>query len=224
MGMKWERWVPLNGVLFVAAFLAAFLVAGNPPGADAGAAALRDHYADDTAILTSTYLVGIALFLYLSFLGTLTYRVREAGEPRLAAVAFAGGIMTSALYMTGALANAVLAYRTPADDGLLQAIYDVHLLAFVLTAFPSAVLVAATAIAAARTGTFPQWFNAVAGLAAIGFLVGGAAFDSGGFFSPGGTYGLVATFVFLAWTVAASALLTAESIREEAPQAAVAPM
>lgn len=224
MGMKWERWVPLNGVLFVAAFVVAFVIVGNPPAADAGAASLRDHYADDAAILTSTYLIGVALFLYLSFLGTLTYRLREAGEARLAAVAFAGGIMTSALYMSGALANAVLAYRTPGDDAVLQAIYDVHLLAFVLTAFPSALLVAATAIAASRTGVFPQWFNAVAGLAAIGFLVGGAAFASDGFFAPGGTYGLIATGVFLAWAVVASVLLTTQAIREEAPQAVPAPM
>jgi len=224
MGMKWERWVPLNGVLFVAAFVAAFIVAGDPPAADAGAATLREHYANDAAILTSTYLIGVALFLYLSFLGTLTYRLREAGEARLAAVTFAGGLMTAVLYMSGALANAVLAYRTPADDVILQTIYDVQLLALVLTAFPSALLVAAAAIAASRTGVFPRWFNAVAAIAAVAFLVGGAAFASDGFFAPGGTYALIATGVFLVWAVVASVLLTTDAIRAEAPQAAVAPM
>lgn len=224
MGMKWERWAPANGILFVAAFLVAFVIAGEPPKVDDGAAALREYYADDGAILTSTYIVGIGLFLYLSFIGTLAHRLREAGEARLAAVAFAGGIMLSALYMAGTVANATLAYRTPAEDGILQAFYDTQLMAFNLTAFPSAALVAATAIAATRTGIFPQWYNALAGLAVLGFLVGGASFASEGFFAPGGTYGLVMTFVFLAWTVVASGILTMQSAQsaEQAPRPAAA--
>ena len=221
MGMKWERWAPANGILFVIAFIVAFAVAGEPPKADEGAAALREYYADDAAILTATYIIGIGLFLYLSFIGTLAHRLREAGEARLAAVAFAGGIVLAALYMGGAVANATLAYRTPAEDGILQTIYDMQLVAFNLTAFPSAALVAATAIAATRTGLFPQWYNALAGLAVVGFLVGGASWANDGFFAPGGTYGLVMTFVFLAWTVVASGILTMQSA-EKAPKPATA--
>lgn len=219
MGTKWERWAPASGILFVVAFLVAFFVAGEPPKADDAAGAIRDHYADDGAILTSTYFVGIALVLYLSFVGTLATRLRESGQARLAAVAFAGGIMTSALYMAGALANATLAYRTPADDGILQSVYDMQLLAFTLTAFPSALLVGATALAATRTGTFPQWFNGLAGLAAVGFLVGGATYASDGWFAPGGTYGLISTFVFLGWAAVASGMLTMQAeAAEEAPR------
>ena len=221
MGMKWERWAPANGVLFVIAFIIAFVVAGTPPKVDEGAAVLREYYADDGAILTSTYFIGIALFLWISFIGTLAHRLREAGEARLAAVAFGGGIVLAAMYMAGAVANATLAYRTPAEDGILQTIYDMQLVAFNLTAFPSAALVAAVALAAWRTGLFPQWYNALAGLAVIGFLVGGATWASDGFFAPGGTYGLIMTFAFLAWTVVASGILTMQSA-ETAPRPATA--
>lgn len=218
MGMKWERWAPANGILFVVAFVVAFFVAGEPPKIDEGAAALRTYYADDGAILTSTYVVGIALVLYLSFLGTLATRVREAGQARLATVVFAAGITTSALYMVCTLANATLAYRTPADDGVLQALYDLQLVGFVLIAFPSALLVGSVALASSRARIFSRWFDVLAAIAALGFLVGGAAFASDGWFAPGGAYGLVATFAFLAWTATASAMLTMQAETSEAPQ------
>jgi hypothetical protein len=224
MGMKWERWVPAAGILFVVAFLIAFFVGGEPPKADEGAAAIRDHYANDGAILTATYFFGIALVLYLSFIGTLTYRVRESGQPRLAAVAFGAGIATAAIEMMAIVLNATLAYRTPADDAVLQALYDVQLLAYTMVSFPAAALLAATALAAAQTRLFPGWFNGLAGIAAIALLVGGGAYAADGFFAPAGAYGLITTFVFMAWALAASALLLTRAREAEAPQAAAAPM
>lgn len=223
MGMKWERWAPANGVLFVVAFLVAFFLAGEPPKADDGVAAIREYYSDDGAILTATYILGIGLFLYLSFVGTLAHRLREAGQARLGAVAFAGGIMIASIFMGATILNAALAYRTPADEGILQALYDVQLVSDTIIAFPAAVLVLATALAASRAGVFASWFNAAGAVAGIGFLVGGAAFDADGFFAPRGGYSLIATFVFMAWTVAASGMLTMQAQAvEQAPRPAAA--
>lgn len=68
----------------------------------------------------------------------------------------------------------------------------------------------------------PQWFNALAGIAAIGSLVGGAALRVRGFISPGGAYGPIATLVFPGWTVVASGILTMQAKAEEAARPATA--
>ena len=224
MGMRWERWVPITGILFVAAYVVAFVVVGEQPKADEGAAAIRDYFADDGAILTGTYIFGIALVLFLSYVGTLATRVREAGQQRLAAVAFGGGITIAGIAMFDAIVAGTLGYRTPADDAAVQTLYDLHLLANVIVAFPAVVLVGATALAAQRTGLFAGWFNGAAALAAISFLVSGATFDSSGFFAPGGGYSLITTAVFMAWAVVSSAMLLRQAQAAEAPQPATASM
>lgn len=224
MGMKWERWAPGAGILFVLAYIVAFAIGGDPPKADDSVGTIRDYYADDGAILTSTYIFGIAVVFYLSFVGTLASRLREAGQRRLAAVAFAGALTVAGIAIIGTLAGAVLAYRTPADDSVLQAFYDVQLLAYVLVSFPAAALFAATAIASERAGVFPRWLNASSGVAAVAFLVGGATFASSGFFAPNGVYAVIMTIVFMAWVVASSALMLRQPQAVEAPQAVAAPM
>lgn len=223
MGMKgWERWAPVNGILFVVAYIVAFFIVGELPKADDGAGTIRDFYADDGAILTATYVFGVALVLYLSYVATLASRLREAGQQRLAAVVFGGAIMIAAIQLIGTVIHAALAYRTPADDGVLQALYDVQLFASTLVAFPAALLFGASAMAAERAGVFPSWFNALTGLAAVSFLVGGATYASDGFFAPGGTYARITIFVFMAWAVVSSAMLTMEAQAAEAPRPATA--
>lgn len=215
MTTNWERWAPASGILFVVAFMAAFFIGGEPPAADDGAAAIREYYADDGAILAATYLYGIGLVLFLWFAGALAHRLREAGQARLAAVAFGGGIVTSALFMGGTILNASMAYRTPADDGIVQALYDVQLLTDTMIAFPAATFLLAASIAASRTGVFAKWFAGTGALLALGILVGGAAYASDGFFAPRGGYGLIATFVFMAWTLVSSGMLTMQAETEE---------
>lgn len=222
MGTKWERWAPATGILFVIAFFAAFFIAGEPPAADAGTAAVRDYYADDGAILTATYVFGIGLVFYLWFIGVIAHRLREDGQPRLAAVAFAGGIITAALAMGQTIMSASMAYRTPADDGVLQAFYDVQLVTESVVAFPAATLLIAVAIASSRTGTFAQWLNGLAALAGLVILVGGGAFASDGFFAPRGGYSLLGTLTFMLWFVIASAVLTMRAQEAEAPRPAAA--
>lgn len=221
MGMKgWERWAPVTGVLFVVAYVVGFFIAGELPKADDGAGTIRDFYADDTAVLTATYIFGIALVLYLAYAGTLASRLREGGEARLATVAFGGAIMAAAITLIGTVVHAALAYRTPADDGVLQSLYDMQLFASTLVAFPAALLLGASAMAAERMGLFPTWFNGLTGLAAIAILVGGATFATDGFFAPGGAYALITTAAFMAWAVVSSAMLTMQA--QEAPRAATA--
>lgn len=224
MGAKWERWAPATGILFVIAFFAAFFIGGEPPAADEGAAAVRSYYADDGAILTATYVFGLGLVLYLWWIGTLAHRLREDGQPRLAAVAFAGAIMTAALAMGQATVNTALAYRTPADDGVLQAMYDVVLVTESIVGFAAATFLLAVALASARTGTFAPWLSGLAGLAGLVILVGAAAFASDGFFAPRGGMSLVGTLAFMLWTVLASGTLTMQAQRGDAPQPAHASM
>jgi hypothetical protein len=225
MGMKgWERWAPVTGILFVLAYVVAYFIAGELPKADDSAGAIRGFYADDTAVLTATYIFGLALVLYLAYMGTLASRLREGGQPRLAAVAFAGAIMIAAIQLIATVIHAALAYRTPADDGVLQALYDVQLFASLLVAFPAALLVGATAVAAERMGLFPRWFNALTMLAGVSFLVGGGAYASDGFFAPGGTYAMITIAAFMAWAVGSSAMLTMQAQAAEAPRPAAAAM
>jgi uncharacterized membrane protein len=52
-------------------------------------------------------------------------------------------------------------------------------------------------------------------VAAIWFVIGGAAVELTGFFSPSGGYGLISYFLFLAWTLIVSATLTQRATAAE---------
>src|SRR5207249_3791445 len=99
---NWERLAAGSGVLFVALFLAAFFVPGKEPNLSDSNAKWVNFVHDHTRELkVSAILFGLAFIAFLWFAGSLATRLREAGEQRLAAIAFGSSVATVTIAAIG---------------------------------------------------------------------------------------------------------------------------
>jgi hypothetical protein len=208
--IDWDRWAPLTGIVFVALIVVTFfLPAASPPAADDPAADVVAWFDEhETALLTKGYLSGLALVFFVWFLGSLQRRLRDGGEPRIAVIAFGGGLILAGVALLGIGIQQYLAWGLAGDldEETVRALWLIGYgsLAY---AFPLVVVVEATAIAAIRSQVFPQWYGALGFLAGLWFAVGGAAYAEDGFFSPTGAYGFIGFLAFLVWVLLTSVLM-----------------
>ena len=146
--------------------------------------------------------VGIGIFFYLWFLGSLrsTLAAAEGGAGRLASVAYGAGLVGAAFFIVGLAAGETAAFRPDeVDPGITRAFSDF----FVVLGAPAATTFAAffTAIALVgfRHAAFPGWAAGLSALGAIGALPAiGTSLSTSGAFSGDGVLGLfvpVITFV-----------------------------
>ena len=128
--------------------------------------------------IQTVFLMEILAFLFfLFFLGNLWSALRrtEGGSGWLSATAFGGGLMSVTIKV--ASAAPVLAARYRAGDGLdpqlARTLQDINDASFYLSFFPLAVLLAAFAIVAIRSGALPKWLGWIAAAVGLVFIVGG---------------------------------------------------
>ncbi len=225
----WDKWAPFSGIVFVALLVATFFSpAKSPPNAgdspDKWLSFFQDHR---TALLISAYLSGLAVVFFLFFLGSLVTRLRATGEQRLAAVTLGGGIVLAGVGLMGCAIQASLAWTIGHDATGAISAGDVKMLNLVpmfAFAFPLAAFAGAASIAAWRSNFWPSWFSQLGLVAALWFIVAGAALSMHGFFSPHGAFGFIAFLAFLVWMLLASAFMLAKPSKEEVPAAAHAAM
>jgi hypothetical protein len=220
-----ERLAAATGGAFVVLFIAAFFsVTASPPDHGDPSAKFVAYYTDHhTGGKISSILFGLALVALLWFLGSVARALRDAGEPRLAAVAHGSGVATVSVAAVIGAVQASLYYAVASDaPGAVKAFWDVLIVLETLIGFPVAALVGAVSVAAWRSRLFPVWFAALGGVAALVALVGGGALKAKGFYSPEGAYGLISLIVFLAWTLVTSVLLVMREGRTPEPATAVA--
>ena len=119
----------------------------------------------------------LAFLFFLFFLGNLWSALRraEGGSGWLSATAFGAGLMSVTIKV--ASAAPILAARYRAGDGLdpqvARPLQDINDASFYLSFFPLAVLLAAFAIVAIRSGAFPKWLGWIAAAVGLGFIFGG---------------------------------------------------
>ena len=119
----------------------------------------------------------LAFLFFLFFLGNLWSALRraEGGSGWLSATAFGGGLMSVTIKV--ASAAPILAARYRAGDGLdpqlARTLQDINDASFYLSFFPLAVLLAAFAIVAIRSGALPKWLGWIAAALGLAFIVGG---------------------------------------------------
>ena len=223
---KWsaERLAATTGIGFVVLFVIAYVVATQPPdSADPNAEWVSYFLNHHRATLISAVLLGAALMFFVWFLGSVGAALRRAGEPRLAAVAFGGGV--TAVAMGGVIASlqAAVTYRIAAEAPLqVKAFVDVAYSLQTLISFPIAVLIGATAIASWRAKLYPEWWTALSGAGAVVMVSGGGALSQSGFYRPDGPWAYVTLIVFLVWTLVTSGWLAVRAEAAEAPAAATA--
>jgi hypothetical protein len=223
---KWsaDRWAATSGIAFVVLFIVSFFTATKPPDSTDPNSQWVTYFLDHhRATLISAVLIGAAVMFFIWFAGSVGAALRNAGEPRLAAVAFGGGVVTTAIGIVIGSVQGALAYRIAIDSPAnVKAFVDLSYSLGVLISFPVAVLIGATAIASRRTGLFPQWWTALSGVAAVVMISGGAALAHSGFYRPDGPWAFVTLIVFLVWTLVTSGWLVMRTHAEAAPKAAAA--
>jgi hypothetical protein len=166
----WERRAGWGGIAFVVLSVAwAIVVAGaDLAGFEASDEEIRESYdpeRGDTGWLwlASLFLAlaGIGLLWFLGSVRTLLRRAEPSG--RLAAVAFAGGIVLAGLMLVKnaiqlGIAAAVDWEDVVVEPGALRLIDAMFLGLIMHEGVAGAVLVGATSIVALRTGVLPRWF------------------------------------------------------------------
>jgi hypothetical protein len=209
---KGRKFDAATGIGFAVLALVALLLPGAPPKADDSIGKIGSYFADhDSDILVANLLLGIAVVLFLWFLGSLRSYLRagEGGEGRLSAAAFGGGIVGAALLLAGAALLNGIAFKLTDSHGvspdLVRALFDASAALFAMGSFGFAVFFAAASCSGARSGALPAWAYWGGSVVAVLQLLGGLALVAkSGFFATGGAMGFIAPLSALIWVVGVS--------------------
>lgn len=211
--LNWERLAAASGAVFVALFVAGFVLAVSeqPSLGDPNADWVTWVGDNRRELKVAAILLGLALVAFLWFVGSVAHALHRVGEERLASVATASGAAMAAIAIVGVTLVTALAWRVAGEaPRLTKPLFEVQLVAFTLISFPVAAFAYTTAVATWRSRLFPRWYAAPAGLAALAFLFGGGALALKGFYAPDGAYALITTIAFLVWVLVTSVLLAFE--------------
>jgi hypothetical protein len=182
MFLRVARWVPANGVAFVLLVVIASLVK-DAPDRDASEAELVSYYQESgnrSEEIVAFFLVGLALFCFLSFLGALRgFLARAEGEPaRLTTAAVGSGVAFIALAVAAHVAADSVSWAAEIYDDfevdpntarLAQSLWYGF---FVMSLFAAAAMTLAASVLALHSHVFPTWLAVVGFLATICGLLG----------------------------------------------------
>ena len=122
-------------------------------------------------------------------------------------MAFLGCAATAVAILTALTFVRIVAYRTPAiDPETASVLYDAGGVANLMTAFPNAIYVIASAIVIRRTSVFPRWIAHGALLVAAIHRASAVSWAREGAFGPLGVLPSVAPLSHTAWLAAIAAV------------------
>ena len=202
--VKWERYGPAAGLVFVVLVVISAFIAGIPPRPTDTPRKIHEFYRDhERALKAGVFLSGVGAVAFLWFIASLWSTLRQS---RLAMVAAGGGVATIGFALVSAAITSTTALRigdiTPKQAKFF---YALQVNVITMASFSIAALVAATSLAALRAKVFPVWLGwASAGLALAWLVAGlGVASERSAVF----TYGFVVFLVWLVWVLAISYFL-----------------
>ncbi|HEU0247213.1 MAG TPA: DUF4386 family protein [Gaiellaceae bacterium] len=193
------RWAPLTGVVFVALWVAAFvLLAGGPESP--GDAEIVAHYADEAnrgQDVTAFFLDVAATLVFIGFLTILYSRLSQAqsGASSLTTLAFGAGITAAALWLVAGIFWMAISYTASeteefrVDPDTERLVSEMAYLFFVTGMYASILVVFGASLLALRTGALPNWLGWLGLLVAVSLL---------------GALGVFPFFIFLGWVLLVS--------------------
>lgn len=194
-GSRARDFAALTGTVSVLLIVASFVVWGNTPAGDAGAAEVSAHYAENrTQGLIAAVLLAVSTIPLVAFAASLRERARSVmPDSMLPNFAFGAGIVAAAGFIGAAGIHLALSdYGRDIDLAAAQALNTLDADSFVLfTAGLSALVLAGSLIALRSHLVSP-------GLGWVGIVVAIAMFTPGGFF---------ASCAAGAWIIATSIIL-----------------
>ncbi len=209
-----ERLAPLSGFAPLVLGLAGLIVWEGPadrPEFDQPARVILAYFRDRDAVILGGFLLMLAAAFFLCFAGCLRAVLRraEGGTGGLSAIAFGGGVAAAAFMLAMPAANVFGAlYAGQLSPRGAQTFYlfgDVFLYP---AAMAAAVLAAATAVAALRTGVLPRWLAWLSLAFALWLLIPPLGSAAGSPENPSAWTGLAALPAVPLWAaVIAAAIL-----------------
>lgn len=214
-GAFWERLWRLSGINFLVFFIIAYLVYGHQPPVGASADAVVAFYeADRTRILIAAVIAGMALLNLMWFAAALRTTLADAGQDGWGGAATAASAMLGALLFVLITVGAALAYSIagPGNRALASGLNDFMWASVVLSSFPRAMLVMASAFGLWRANLISNALFAAGVAAVVLVLLGSTTWVSGGLWAPDGLYSrFVSPLIGLVWVLVVSWVLLARS-------------
>jgi hypothetical protein len=211
----WERLWRMSGINFVVFFVIAYVIYGSQPRVGASADALVAFYdGDRTRILIAAVISGLAVLNLLWFAAAIRTDLADAGQDGWGAAATAssaavGGLLLLLITVVAALAHSIAG---SGNQMLTSGLNDFAWTGVVLTSFPRAMLVMASAFGLWRARLIPNALFAAGVAAVVLVLLGGTTWLSSGFWAPDGVYSrFVSPIIGLAWVLVVSRVLLARS-------------
>ena len=211
----WERLWRLSGINFVVFFIIAYVIYGYQPQVGASADALAAFYGGDrTRILIAAVFSSMAVLNLLWFAAAIRTDLADAGQDGWGAAATAASAVLAALFLLLITMGAALAYSIAGsgNQGLTSGLNDLAWACVVLTSFPRAMLIMASAFGLWRAGLISNALFAAGVAALVLVLLGGTTWVSGGFWAPDGAYSrFISPIIGLVWVLIVSRVLLTRS-------------
>ena len=211
----WERLWRTAGIQSVLCFIVAYIVYGHQPQVGASADALAAFYdGDRMRILIAAVFYGLAVLNLMWFAAALRTTLADAGQDGWGAAATASSAALGALFLLLIAVVAALAYSIAGSGNhtLTSGLNDFVWAGFVLTSFPRAMLVMASAFGLWRARLISNALFAAGVAAVVLGLLGGTTWLSGGFWAPDGVYSrFVWPAIGLVWGMVVSGVLLTRS-------------
>lgn len=158
----WERWAALTGLLAVVGLVAATLIQGPIPAADAPASQITNFFAKGhDRIMAAMYIRLYAGFAFIWFLATLWSALAraEGRSARVSGVAFGAGIVVlgSSGAATAALAAGAFRASLGVDPAVAAALVTAVHMFYAISGMGTAWMLIASWLVTLRTGVLPAW-------------------------------------------------------------------
>jgi hypothetical protein len=186
------------------------------PQVGASADALIKFYdGERTRILIAAVIAGFAVLSLLWFAAALRTTLADAGQDGWGAAATASSAAVGGLFLILVMVAAALAYSIAGSGNqmLTSGLNDFGWAGVVLTSFPRAMLIMASAFGLWRAGLISNTLFAVGVAVVVLVLLGGTTWlSSGGFWAPDGAYSrLVSPIIGIVWALVVSGVLLTQS-------------
>jgi hypothetical protein len=171
----WERLWRTAGIQSVFCFIVAYIVYGHQPQVGASADTLAAFYdGDRMRILIAVVFYGLAVLNLMWFAGALRTTLADAGQDGWGAAATASSAALGAFYLLLIAVVAALAYSIAGSGNhLTSGLNDFVWAGFVLTSFPRAMLIMASAFGLWRARLISNALFAAGVAAVVLGLLGG---------------------------------------------------
>jgi hypothetical protein len=208
----------LAGIAAVIAVVLGFVslgIAPKWPAADAGTAVVREYFQrNGRAFLLQTSLSWVCFGLIGYLFAALAEGFAACDRRTCGRWLLLGGGAAVCGLVVGSVPWAVIAYRVPAEDGVLMFAWDLGLLGAFTAVGPllaSALIPAGVGII--YSGVLPKWIGGVALLSAAISLLLGFAWQPSGPLSPNGEVGLISVLTFILFQLTSGIAIIRRSVR-----------